>query len=901
MQVVPWSKTGFSLAGTPSWLDLDAHNDDAAAMAQTLLGGPFFRPMRHAFGDAGSIPQLSSWIVELIRLHDVMKAMTGFLLQESGPFPQPSLLETGTPSPHHSVALLALTIRLKDAEADGDEALVRLFPHGANLHDAHLDALAVVACHHGRPRSGTDKGRDWRYEPAFVRFFKKVGTFEPARFIDDRLARLAAFDAVASAVETTAPPRWRHFLLGFVNFVDWLSSRQDRFVMAADRGSTWDRGATVEAVLHELGWTVDLAPFADDEAAIAATLAAYTAREDAALRPPQQRLVDAIVDDPLEPGTTLVLEDETGGGKTLAALLVHRLLARRGLVHGLTFCLPTRNSAVGIHRQVRRVFADWLEPVVAVPGHFDRNSPLPGDGELSWAQNHRHRFLTAAVAVGTVDQVMTATMPLKYAHLKTAALSPNLLVIDEAHASDPYMRRQIVEVLRRHNELGGVALLLSATLPRAMRDELTAVRQVKRSLFARRDAVVAASLSPENVPYPSIARSGAAPQCLAPHRDDEIEAKTIDLELAPWGEEEGDIRAVAERALHAARGGARVLVIRNTVRLARATAEMVQTLETKAGESWLWRPDGKPALHHARFADADRRWLDARLLEALSPEPDARDGRGAIVVATQTVEQSLDIDADLLITDLVPIDVLLQRLGRLHRNRSAEAAERRPSCAATPHAIVLSPPAETLLGFADRGGGANWGESRAYPDTVTLAATRRLIAEAGASGRPWRIPLDNRHLVENGLDPKLRHYLVRDLPDDALAAAQTAADADRLFKSGEGGAVIFEFDKPLFSERIVRPFETAPKDRLRALATRLGERDVRLVLGDRAFTSPFGHPVEHLDVPAFWAVRLGLEGDAEPASVSSHGDGVLLMMGAGAHEHLRYDRFGLMLESRDAS
>ena len=142
--------------------------------------------------------------------------------------------------------------------------------------------------------------------------------------------------------------------------------------------------------------------------------------------------------------------------------------------------------------------------------------------------------------------------------------------------------------------------------------------------------------------------------------------------------------AVADRALQAARNGAKVLVIRNTVTYA---IDMQKALEEAAsgGERDLIFALGDTlTLHHGRFAAGDRRLLDQAVNGRFGKD---RASGGVVVVGTQTLEQSLDIDADLLITDLCPVDVLLQRIGRVHRHDRGD----RPPSYATPCCVVLTP------------------------------------------------------------------------------------------------------------------------------------------------------------------------------------------------------------------
>src|SRR6185437_8149161 len=169
----------------------------------------------------------------------------------------------------------------------------------------------------------------------------------------------------------------------------------------------------------------------------------------------------------------------------------------------------------------------------------------------------------------------------------------------------------------------------------------------------------------------------------------------------------------------------------------------------KAGEDdLLLQVGGGPALHHSRFAPEDRALLDQAVEQALSPDRAQMPSGGVIVIGTQTLEQSLDIDADLLITDLCPVDVLLQRIGRLHRHDLA-----RPHGFEAPRCIVLTPqmglepllkPAfENGLGKFRDGGGV-------YRDLSVLELTRRLV-EARTQ---WTIPAMNRWLVESATHPE---------------------------------------------------------------------------------------------------------------------------------------------------
>ena len=216
-----------------------------------------------------------------------------------------------------------------------------------------------------------------------------------------------------------------------------------------------------------------------------------------------------------------------------------------------------------------------------------------------------------------------------------------------------------------------------------------------------------------------------------------------------------DFSSTASLALEAARAGAKVLIVRNTVTYAINTQQALEEAAGSENAGLLFTCNGVRTLHTGRFASPDRKLLDAAVEVRLGRE---RSAGGCIVVGTQTLEQSLDIDADLLITDLCPVDVLLQRIGRLHRHYRDD----RPQSHSTPTCIVLTPPDADLSPLLASGENANGLGPRGYvyPDLRVLELTLGLVRDASSSGRPWRIPEMNRELVENATHPQALEDLV---------------------------------------------------------------------------------------------------------------------------------------------
>ncbi|MCA9655789.1 MAG: CRISPR-associated helicase Cas3', partial [Myxococcales bacterium] len=481
-------------------------------------------------------------------------------------------------------------------------------------------------------------------------------------------------------------------------------------------------------------------------------------------RPAQQATLELPLD---RQGSLTVLEAETGSGKTEAALARFMRLFHAGEVDGLYLALPTRTAATQLHRRVHEALVrafpreDERPPaVLAVPGYLrvddHEGRRLPGfevlwndDGKAAlrhrgWAAEHPKRYLAGAVVVGTIDQVLLSTLMVSHAHMRATCAARHLLVVDEVHASDDYMIALLEAVLRFHLGAGGHALLMSATLGSAARGRLLAAAGPEPELPGLDDAVA------EPYPLVSHAPRGESPQR---HAVAHVGAgKGVHPRLLRAADEP---EAVAAAALDAAQAGACVLVVRNLVRDCVATQLALEALASTRGASeLLFAVGGIVAPHHSRYAREDRTRLDAAV-EALFGKQ-RPSGRGRVLVATQTVEQSLDLDADLLLTDLCPMDVLLQRIGRLHRHD-------RPRPAGFEQAQVqVLVPEQRALGQHIRADGTALGPhgyGTVYGDLRVLEATLRLCERGGT----FVIPEHNRALVEGSTHPSVLRALVEDL------------------------------------------------------------------------------------------------------------------------------------------
>ncbi|RVT87399.1 CRISPR-associated helicase Cas3' [Rhodobacteraceae bacterium CCMM004] len=817
-----WGKTDES--GHPSH-HLAHHSMDVAAVLEALLHHPVLSARATAAAGGPLGPAAVSWLAAFAFLHDIGKLSPRFQAKA-----WPMGLPGGTAS--HLVEGLVWADRLLDGQPLLDGAAAPLIDP---LIEAEVEDVwfGVLLAHHCRPVPFDSvvppadprtvfpdvAGYDWRAEDA--RMGEALRLWFPEIAMDPAVLRSS---------------RLVHLFAGLLALADWIGSDIRAFpqVLDFDPGYGAVARSRVAAALKAVGMSGSPWP------KTAPSFEALTGHAS------PRGVQKAIVDVP-ETARLVIVEAETGSGKTEAALAHFARLRSGGQVDALYFAVPTRAAAGQLHRRIHEAMAriGGPEGVLAVPGMLRageaEGAKLPGfqvlwdDERTHWAAEHPTRFLAAPVAVGTIDQALLAGLRVKHAPLRASALSRSLLVIDEVHASDAYMNAISRALVADHVALGGHALLMSATLGSG-----------QRAAWLKQDGPPRANA--EAVPYPAIWHD-AAPS--VPLRPDPVgRHKTVRPRLVSTM----DATEAAGRAVAAAARGARVLVIRNTVDVA------VETWRAAVAA----RPDlcltvaGRPALHHSRFAAEDRRGLDAAVESALGRESNES---GIVVVGTQTLEQSLDIDADLLITDLCPMDVLLQRIGRLHRHSDRN----RPAGFEDAVADIMVPE-NGLAALADgprfENGLGAWpvadGYAGIYLDLRILEATRRCLEDRA----PWRIPADNRRLVETATHP------------DALAKVEAEmgwsgygmrVDAKALAEGRAGSIVILDRGAPF-------PFAFPGSDE--AVQTRLGSRGPILQLPEGT-VGPFGAAVSTIAPPSHWCH--GLTGE-ETVEVAHCEDGLRLTL-----------------------
>ncbi|QAY71395.1 CRISPR-associated helicase Cas3' [Xylanimonas protaetiae] len=384
--------------------------------------------------------------------------------------------------------------------------------------------------------------------------------------------------------------------------------------------------------------------------------------------------------------------------------------------------------------------------------------------------NGRRKGVLADFVVGTIDQVLFGALQSRHVALRHLALARKVVILDEVHSFDAYMNTYLERALEWLGAYRVPVVALSATLPPSLRDRLVeayrrgaqAVDRPARRGWSRRapgavpgvasgvvpgvasvvaPAVVpgaaADEVSPQTQPAPSSAASSPAPSSsvvtsleggvpVSRAVDGTSRPRRVLLETGP-GDDDGVVAQVAD----AVRDGGCVLVVRNTVKRAQET---YRALAAELGDD--------ATLLHSRFLAGDRKVREAALVEQLGPPPEGgtrgKRPRRLVVVATQVVEQSLDVDFDLLVTDLAPTDLLLQRIGRLHRHE--RPADHRPPGLSEARCVVVGADWATSPVELPRGSVAVYGRH------LLLRAAAQVLRVAGVS---WAIelPVDIAPLV----------------------------------------------------------------------------------------------------------------------------------------------------------
>lgn len=462
-------------------------------------------------------------------------------------------------------------------------------------------------------------------------------------------------------------------------------------------------------------------------------------------------------------------------GRMRELLSLHELETSVRLLHSMAWLVDEDMPETRFHTEEEAYAARWLLPV--------------------------RRGLLSPYAVGTVDQAMMAVLMVKYGVLRLLGLAQKALVIDELHSYDVYMSELIERLLEWCKALQIPVVMLSATLPPEKKSQM---------------------LSPyttEQIPqeYPAITaitENGTVVVRQIPRTE---KHSVVSVSLCPILQ---DSEQVARKAAEAVREGGCLCVLLNTVDQAQ---EVYQALKQQ-------NFDGEMLLFHARFPAERRQEIERQCIRWFGKEKQHRPKK-AILVATQVVEQSLDVDFDAMFTAVAPIDLLLQRVGRVFRHKDTP----RPPQFSAPTLSVLTP-----------GEPGEYGASKEIYPACLLSQSIYLLQNR----ETIRIPEDMPQLVADGYDmtaappEELEHWMEHIVEDQVMSSAST----QYLIRSPEKGF------SPIKTPESIQ-FDDLEQSSYLSAKTRLGEPTKRIVflqpeefrcLATKAVYREGKHRLEHL-------------------------------------------------------
>jgi len=561
---------------------------------------------------------------------------------------------------------------------------------------------------------------------------------------EDRLLRDQLADLIrrTTGVQELPPPEFDNASVSGMKLValtvlsDWIASNDEVYpypdLREIEDPEDYLRQARVLAreVVDRLGFR----PAAPAEAAPAPRLFTELFPIEGP-RPFQKRIEESVLKGEIPPGL-VIIEDRMGQGKTEAALYISEEWRRQGASLGAYIGLPTEATSNQMHGRYSRFLADrgegaaprlihgraWLVEDDLEPHRMElwgeqREGRGRGDQRLArlWFRSTR-RALLAEEGVGTVDQAMMAALQVKFGFLRLLGLSRKTLIIDEVHAYDSYMLTIIERLLAWCRALRIPVILLSATLSQGQKEALAKAYGVELPQAAGK------------APYPlvTVAPLDGPAQLL----DLDEPPQAFPLALQPHQGMLEDYPAVARLAVDLTRQGGCCCVLANTV----AAAQEIYIHLRRLRGSGALPPDCRLILYHARFTAARRMEIEREVIGSFGKEAGQDRPARAILVATQVVEQSLDVDFDVMITQLAPIDLLLQRAGRLHRHERGL----RPT-GPVPELHVLLPQQNGEFGAT----------GYVYAETLPLVRTMPLVE----TPRPIRLPEEFRRLIGQVYDP----------------------------------------------------------------------------------------------------------------------------------------------------
>lgn len=832
------------------WMPLHRHLSDTAAVAGHLYESFLSASVRDQIAAAlpGGHSDALLACAWLAGVHDIGKATPAFAIQVPWLF---SAMEHGGLTarmqvekdrrfaPHATAGMVVLDRWLNDR-------------HGWDTADAGQFSI-VVGGHHGLPPDSEQyrRAEDHQHLLGWSRADAPIWRQTQFELLDWTAEATGAAARLADWQRVALPQPVQVLLTGLVIMADWIASNSQLFPYRVD--TAFDP-ARIRRALDELDLTDPWSAVAAEPAEDLLTTR-FGLPADFRLRPVQRAALEAAADMPA-PGL-MIIEAPMGEGKTEAALLAAETLAARSGAGGCYIALPTRATSDAMFGRTlewaRRLPDRHLDrgahsvalshsKAFSNPGFtklFRRGEPVAvaqDDGGADterrsaliahWWMAGRKKTMLNSFVVGTVDQLLFGALKAKHLAMRHLGLAGKVVVIDEAHAYDVYMGVYLDMALEWLAAYRVPVVILSATLPAGRRRDLMAAYERGRkgppAPVGRRARLAAAAIAPHpelegDIGYPVVVTSGSdGPARVSgietSGRSNAVEVRTLD---------DDPTALIATLREELADGGC-ALVIHNTVRRVQETAASLRAVFGEASVT----------VAHSRFAGPDRADKDELLRNLFGPPGNGHERPAEhIVVASQVAEQSLDIDFDVLVTDLAPVDLVLQRTGRVHRHR-------REGRCGTPRCYLTGAAWEADVPEPVRGSVFVYGR-------WALLRSAAVLLPYAAEGRPLELPGDIATLVQ-------RAYGSGTVGPAEWQEAISAAHREEASKRAdqEDGAKKFRLQAPLLAGTPIlgwlqagSPFDDEDSPGGRAMVRDIPVDTVEVLLiarhGDRFTTLPW--------------------------------------------------------------
>lgn len=736
------------------WLPLWQHLDDTADVAGFLWDDWVAPSVRATIstGLPGGLDDGRRLLTWLAGAHDVGKASPAFAVQVGA-------LSNRMTRLGMRVGEFVVADRAKlRHEVAGAAALDRwLQTHGTLDIDQRAQLTTVLAAHHG----GFHTRRAVREPRGHL---LGGGRWDAVRdaLLDRAAARAGILDRLDAWGAVRLPQVAVHLLTGVVIMADWIASDEETFPLlplddapppAPPIPGPSPRSLEAWRYVRLSDRWAPVAPDSD----VASVFRDRFPGTGEGPRPIQAAVAELAATMPA-PGL-VVVEAPMGVGKTEAAFLAAETLASRTGSSGVAWALPTQATSNAMfsrmHAWTRRLPSPGggRQSIALVHGKaalndeytdlrlrrlsrvYDEEPQARGartriDDRLDVAADEwttgRKRAALSTFVVGTIDQVLFGALVARHLVLRQLAFAGKVVVIDEVHSADVYMSTFLDRALEWLGAAGAPVVLLSATLPAARRADLYIAyergRRARSGLAGDRWVDAARTALDGDIGYPAVIATGAHLPAISVHPSpgpgSAVHVHRLD----------DDTDSLVALLTDRLRDGGCAVVVRDTVRRAQQTA---RDLAARL-------PDVDVTVGHAQYLAGTRAANDAALLRRFGPHgPGVDRPTRHVVVATQVVEQSLDVDFDLMVTDLAPVDLVLQRLGRLHRHRRAD----RPPAVREPHCYVTGVDWNTQVPTFSQGVAA------VYEPWLLLRALS--VLGAHLDGRPLTLPDDIAPLVQS--------------------------------------------------------------------------------------------------------------------------------------------------------